>query len=168
MYLKKYRPVLATLVALLFYTITDILVWQRIFEANQMIEYADVYHTGWFVSLAGYATMGILLMWGNWKDCLYFGISLFVTAFSGLEDILYYLLDGKPIPDALPWLADNPMIYHSSRTGLITSVLFWLILLAVLYFMLYEWKNRLPGLKRSLSQDVEARSTNKVTPEKAA
>jgi hypothetical protein len=140
MYLKKYRPVLATMIALLFYTCTDILVWQRIFEANQMVEYADVYHTGWFISLAGYAAMGVVLMWGNWKDCLYFLVSLFVTAFSGLEDILYYLLDGKPIPDALPWLANNPMIYHSSRTGLIMSVLSWLILLVILYFMLYQWK----------------------------
>ena len=91
MYLKKYRPVLATIIAILFYTITDILVWQRIFEANQMIEYADVYHTGWFITLAGYATMGVLLMWNDWKDCLYFSISLFVTAFSGLEDILYFV-----------------------------------------------------------------------------
>ena len=145
MYLKKYRPVLATIIALLFYTGTDILVWQRIFEANQMIEYADVYHTGWFISLAGYAVMGLLLMWDSWKDCLYFIISLFVTAFSGLEDMLYYLLDGKPIPDALPWLDNNPMIHHSSRFGLISSVIFWLLILVALYFVLYKWKNRRLG-----------------------
>jgi len=145
MYLKKYRPVLATIIALLFYTGTDILVWQRIFEANQMIEYADVYHTGWFISLAGYAVMGLLLMWDSWKDCLYFIISLFVTAFSGLEDMLYYLLDGKPIPDALPWLDNNPMIHHSSRFGLISSVIFWLLILVALYFLLYKWKNRRLG-----------------------
>jgi hypothetical protein len=168
MFLKKFRPVLATIIALLFYTFTDILVWQRIFEANQMIKYADVYHTGWFISLAGYATMGLLLMWGNWKDCLYFLISLFVTAFSGLEDILYYLLDGKPVPDTLPWLANNPMIYHSSRMGLISSVIFWLALLVVLYFMLYEWNDWRLGLKRSHSQKIESRSTNEVTPEQVA
>jgi len=77
-------------------------------------------------------------------------------------------LDGKPIPDALPWLASNPMIYHSSRTGLITSVLFWLVLLAVFYFMLYEWKNRRLGLKHSHSQNVESRTVNKFTPDKTA
>lgn len=146
MYLKKYRPVLATVIAILFYTGTDILVWQRIFESNQMAEYANTYHTGWFLSLAGYATIGVLLMWGDWKDCLYFLISLFVSAFSGLEDMLYYILDGKPIPDALPWLANNPMIHHSSRGGLISSVIFWLIILVILYFMLYEWKSRRLGL----------------------
>jgi hypothetical protein len=77
-------------------------------------------------------------------------------------------LDGKPIPDALPWLADNPMIYHSSRLGLITSVLFWLVLLAVFYFMLYEWKNRQLGLKQAQSQKVESRTVNKFTPDKTA
>ena len=61
MYLKKYRPVEATIIALLFYTITDILVWQRIFEANQMIEYADVYHTGWFISLVESNLKGSLI-----------------------------------------------------------------------------------------------------------
>ena len=74
--MRKYRPVVATLIALLFYTLTDILVWQRIFEAHNMVEFAGTYHAGWFVSLAGYASMGVLLMWGRWKDCLYFVISL--------------------------------------------------------------------------------------------
>jgi hypothetical protein len=138
--MKKYRSILVTLIALLFYTITDILVWQRIFETNQMVEYADAYHAGWFVSLAGYATIGLLLMWGAWKDCLFFLTSLFVGAFSGLEDMLYYILDRKPIPDALPWLANNPMIYHSSRTGLISSVMLWIAVLTVLYLFLYRWK----------------------------
>src|SRR5215510_13734023 len=99
MSIKKYRPVLATVIALLFYTGTDILVWQRIFEANQMVKYASTYHTGWFMSLAGYAAVGLLLLWDNWKDCLYFLVSLSVAAFSGMEDMLYYLLDRKPIPD---------------------------------------------------------------------
>lgn len=138
--MKKLRPVFAAVTAILFYTITDILIWQRIFENNQMIQFADVYHTGWFTSLAGYGILGIILLWGAWKDCAYFLIALFVGAFSGLEDILYYLLDGKPIPEALPWLTNNPMIYHSSRFGLIFSVLFWIVFLAVVYFFFYEWK----------------------------
>lgn len=135
--MKKYRPILAPLIALLFYAVTDILVWQRIFETNQMIQYADVYHTGWFVSLSGYAMVGIVLMWGAWKDLLYFLTSLFVGAFSGLEDLLYYVLDGKPLPHAFPWLDANPMIFHVSRTGVIFSVILWMVFLATLYFILY-------------------------------
>jgi hypothetical protein len=139
--MKKYRPVITALTALLFYTIADILVWQRIFEANNMVEHADTYHMGWFVSLAGYATIGILLMWGEWKDCLFFLTSLFVGAFSGLEDVLYYLLDRKPMPESLPWLDGNPMIYHVSREGVLLSVLFWITSLILLYIWLYLRRN---------------------------
>ena len=149
--MKKFRPILATVTALLFYTITDILVWQRIFETNNMSEYANTYHTGWFLSLAGYAIMGIVLMWGEWRDCVFFMISLFVGAFSGLEDVLYYVLDWKPVPDSLPWLGNNPMIYQISRTGVLLSVFFWLTALAVLYFTLYWWSGR-----RQQTQQINA------------
>ena len=142
--MTKYRPILATLIALLFYTLTDILVWQRIFEAHNMVEFAGTYHAGWFVTLAGYASMGVLLMWGKWKDCLYFVVSLVVTAFSGLEDILYYILDRKPMPASLPWLETNPLILGSTRLQVIGSVLFWLAALVVLYLALYHWKKRQP------------------------
>ncbi len=57
--MKKYRPIIAAALALTFYTFADILIWQRIFETNQMVQYADIYHTGWFVSLAGYAILGL-------------------------------------------------------------------------------------------------------------
>ena len=140
--MKKYRPLLAAALALIFYTFADILIWQRIFETNQMVQYADIYHTGWFVSLAGYAILGVVFMWGAWKDCGYYLISLFVGAFSGLEDILYYLLDGKPMPEHLPWLEENPMILHVSREGVIGSVSLWLLVLLVLYIVLYQWRSK--------------------------
>jgi hypothetical protein len=94
------------------------------------------------VTLAGYAVMGTILLWGSWKDCLYFVTSLFVAAFSGLEDVLYYALDRKPMPEALPWLDGNPMIYISTREGVIFSVFFWLSVLVILYFFLYLWRTR--------------------------
>jgi hypothetical protein len=140
--MKKYRPIIAAALALSFYTFADILIWQRIFETNQMVQYANIYHTGWFVSLAGYAILGLILMWGDWKDCLYFLISLFVGAFSGLEDVLYYLLDGKSMPDMLPWLEGNPMIFHVSRVGVISSVSLWLLALVILYLVLYQWRRK--------------------------
>jgi hypothetical protein len=134
---KNYRPPIAALIALLFYTVTDILIWQRIFETNQMIEYASTYHKGWLVSLAGYALIGTMLMWGVWKDCIYFLVSLLVSAFSGLEDVLYYVLDRKPMPHELPWLDNNPLIFDISRGGVIGSAAFWIASLAVLYAFLY-------------------------------
>jgi len=138
--MKKYRSIITASIALLFYTVTDILIWQRIFEANEMTYYADTYHAGWFVTLAGYALMGLVFMWGAWKDCLFFLITLFIGAFSGLEDILYYVLDGKPMPEMLPWLSNNPLIYGHSRASLIGSVLFWIVALAVLYIVFYTNK----------------------------
>lgn len=140
--MKKYRPILAAIAAILFYTISDILIWQRIFESNQMTEYAQTYHTCWFISLLGYATIGLLLMWGSWKDCAYYLVALFIGAFSGLEDVLYYVLDRKPMPASLPWLADNPLIYHTSRIGVLLSVFFWLAALGILYIALSGWTDR--------------------------
>lgn len=152
--MNKVRPILAVTLALLFYTVTDILVWQRIFEHNRLVEYADMYHTGWFVSLAGYATIGLILLWGRWKDCVYYLVSLGIGAFSGLEDVLYYVLDGKPLPASLPWLDSNPMIASVSRSGLLASVTFWLLLLILFYIALYwlKRKPRTPSLPRLSEQ----------------
>ena len=140
--MKKFRPIFAALIAIIFYSATDILVWQRVFETNELVKYANTYHTGWFVSLAGYATIGIILMWDAWKECIYFLLALFIGAFSGLEDVLYYVLDKRPMPESLPWLKDNPMIYTSSRSGVISSVVFWLGALVILYIMLFIWQKR--------------------------
>jgi hypothetical protein len=114
--IRNFRPLLAALIALIFYTVTDILVWQRVFEANQLVKYADTYHVGWFVSLAGYAAVGVVIMADRWKDCVFFLVALSVGAFSGLEDVLYYLLDRKPMPAALPWLGSNPLIFWACCT----------------------------------------------------
>ena len=156
--MRKLRPILAVLLALLFYTITDILVWQRIFEYHRLVEYADMYHTGWFVSLAGYATIGVVLLWGQWKDCLYYLVALAVGAFSGLEDVLYYVLDGRPMPESLPWLGSNPMIGSVSRSGVLGSVFFWLLVLVLLYVGLYwlERKPRFPATPEVAQPGTEA------------
>lgn len=143
--MKRHRPIITAIIALLFYTVTDILIWQRIFEANQMTHYADTYHTGWFVTLAGYALMGLVFMWGSWKECLYFLAALFIGAFSGLEDVLYYVLDGKHMPLYLPWLDRNPLIFDTTRIGVLISVSFWLASLVILYVFLFVWrKEQLP------------------------
>lgn len=146
----RLRALIAAVAGLLFYSVTDILVWQRIFEANQMVGYANSYHIGWLVSLLGYAAIGVIVMSDHWKDCLYFLTALFIGAFCGLEDILYYVLDGKPIPASLPWLHSNPLIYQSTRLGLISSVLFWLTALGVLFLALHLLR-RWPGGKTSMA-----------------
>jgi hypothetical protein len=142
--MKRHRPIITAVIALLFYTVTDILVWQRIFEANQMTHYANTYHTGWFVTLAGYALMGLVFMWGSWKECIYFLAALFIGAFSGLEDVLYYVLDGKHMPLYLPWLDRNPLIFDITREGVLISVSFWLVALVILYVVLFDGRKERP------------------------
>lgn len=136
----RFRAPFAALIALLFYTMTDILVWQRIFESNQLIEFADTYHIGWLASLAGYAIVGVVVMSDRWKDCLFYLAALVIGAYSGLEDVLYYVLDGKAMPESLPWLSRNPLILGISRTSVIASAAFWLTALAILYLTLLVWR----------------------------
>lgn len=142
--MKRHRPIVTAAIAILFYTVTDILVWQRIFEANQMTHYANTYHTGWFVTLAGYALMGLIFMWGSWKECMYFLAALFIGAFSGLEDVLYYVLDGKHMPLYLPWLDRNPLIFDTTREGVLISMSFWLVALVILYVVLFVSRKEQP------------------------
>lgn len=155
--MAKIRPILAVTLALFFYTVTDILVWQRIFEHYRLVEYADMYHTGWFVSLAGYATIGLILLWGRWKDCIYYLVSLAIGAFSGLEDVLYYVLDGRAMPASLPWLSSNPMIGSVTRNGVLTSVFFWLTIMLLLYVALYwiEGKPRHPAQRDAAEKTAD-------------
>jgi hypothetical protein len=53
-------------------------------------------------------------------------------------------MDGKPMPDMLPWLDRNPMILHVSREGVIGSVSLWMAVLVILYLALYQWKRKAP------------------------
>lgn len=151
--MKKHRPIITAAIAILFYTVTDILIWQRIFEANEMTYYADTYHTGWFVTLAGYALMGLVFMWGSWKECVYFLAALFIGAFSGLEDVLYYVLDGKHMPLYLPWLERNPLVFDTTRVGVLISVAIWMVTLVILYVVLFVWrKERVLPVEETISE----------------
>ena len=158
--MKKLRPLIAALMAHGFYTITDILVWQRIFESNQLVMFANTYHAGWFVSLAGYAMVGVVVMSDKLKDCLFFLVALFIGAYSGLEDILYYVLDRKPVPESLPWLEHNPLIRGTGRADLILSVVFWLAVLIALYAVLYLGR----GHARRVEPDVNQMSSAEADP----
>ena len=53
------------------------------------------------------------------------------------HDYLYYVLDRKPMPESLPWLANNPLIHGIRRDEVIASVVFWLAVLVILYAVLY-------------------------------
>jgi hypothetical protein len=105
--MKKFWVALA--VALFFYARMDILIWQRIFETHSLYDLGiGVYHWGWIQSLFGFMILGVLVCYPNLRQMFTFPLSLAILAFSGLEDILYYWLDGKALPTVLPWLDSNP------------------------------------------------------------
>jgi hypothetical protein len=126
--MKRFWVALA--VAIFFYTKIDILIWQRIFEEHKLIDLGiGAYHWGWLQSLFGFMTLGILVCYPNRRRMATFPISLALLAFSGLEDILYYWLDGKRIPAELPWLNSNPLILKPvTANHLLLSAVFWLLL----------------------------------------
>jgi hypothetical protein len=120
---------IALAVAIFFYTKMDILIWQRIFEEHKLIGLGiGTYHWGWLQSLFGFMMLGILVCYPDRRRMITFPLSLSILAFSGLEDILYYWLDGKKIPAELPWLSSNPLILKPVTVDhLLISAVFWLL-----------------------------------------
>jgi hypothetical protein len=133
--MKRYWIALA--VAIFFYARTDILIWQRIFETHQLIEIGNgVYHWGWLQSLFGFMVLGALGCYPNIRRMILFPISLGLLAYSGIEDILYYWLDGKPVPSLLPWLNQNPLLLKPVTSGtLFISAVFWIVVVIGLYIL---------------------------------
>jgi len=131
--MKRYWFALA--VAMFFYAKTDILIWQRIFETHQLIEIGNgVYHWGWIQTLFGFMVLGALACYPNIWRMILFPISLAVLAFSGVEDILYYWLDGKAVPPLLPWLNQNPiMLKPVTSTTLFITAAFWIVVVILMY-----------------------------------
>ena len=102
------------LIGLTSHTVTESLVWRRVFETNQSAPYAGAYHLGWFASLAGHAAIGVEIMAGRWKDCRFFVSALSGGAFHGREDAFYYPLDRRPMPSTLQWLDATPLVFDIS------------------------------------------------------
>jgi len=126
------RVIVALAAGLGFYTLTDVLIWQRIFEANSLYQYADQYHLGYLASLTGMVAVGMAMLYDLRWWALWFGAAFYLLAFSGLEDVLYYWLQLKAIPSEMPWLDSNPLILHpAGGWALVASVGFWLIVVAL-------------------------------------
>jgi len=108
---------LCVLAGMVLFSIQDILLWQRIFEANEMWEFVGTYHEGWFIMLWALIAMGFL--WTRcWRTGLLHATMMVTLAFGGLPDVLYYWLRALPIPARLPWLDAHPLILFSPVTSI--------------------------------------------------
>lgn len=99
-------------ISFLFITGIDINIWQRIFEANEMWQFAatlgnikpGTYHYGLSVAILGIWAVGITALYNNWKQISIYTLGMLVGLSTGWIDVLYYWLDGRAIPAELPWL----------------------------------------------------------------
>src|SRR2546430_16144720 len=98
------RVLSALLIALGFYALSDILLWQRIFEAHQLSMFDSQYQTGHVAILVGMMGVGAVLLLDAGVWALWYEGALYTIAFGGGADVLYYWLDGRQIPAVLPWL----------------------------------------------------------------
>jgi len=129
-----FRFFVALAIALFFFAKVDILIWQRIFETNELWELGiGTYHYGWTYALFGFMALGAVFFFPHIRRMLTFLMALPLLAFSGIEDILYYWLDGRSIPDFLPWLSANPLLIQPvTRANLLLSAGVWLLLVVLL------------------------------------
>lgn len=105
-----------------FYALSDILLWQRIFDANRLWMFDDQYQTGHVVMLVALMAVGGLLLVDSGLWALWYLGALYTTAFGGVADVLYYWLDGRSIPKVLPWLDRSRLIFIRPLDGDVTSV----------------------------------------------
>jgi len=107
-------------VALLTYAGSDALIWGHIFEAHSMWWADPQYQAGhkailWgLLALGAVALAGCGLRWSAW-----YAVTFYALSQGGGADLLYYWLDGRAVPAALPWL-DAPghwLIAHPATPG---------------------------------------------------
>jgi len=131
------KAILAAWAGVVFYTLVDIGIWDRLFETDRLWGHhlwaAPIYHRGWSFMLWGLMVVGGVLLWGRWKEITVYVLTLLIFTGNGVEDILYYLLDGEGVPARLAWLDGKPLIFFQPVTAgaLWLNALVWLILYAV-------------------------------------
>ncbi|MFI5283544.1 MAG: hypothetical protein ACHQ0J_10530 [Candidatus Dormibacterales bacterium] len=143
------RVVVALAVGLLFYALSDILLWQRIFESNghEFYRFDAQYQTGRQAVLLGMIGLGVVLLWDAGAWALWYAAAFYALAFSGLEDVLYYWLDGRSLPAVLPWLEDNRLVLFHPVTSwsLLASSALWIALWAGSLTVGMKWRDRAPS-----------------------
>jgi hypothetical protein len=161
----KRRVLIALTGALVFYALSDILLWQRIFETHRLYQFNDQYQTGHVAALVALIGVGMVLLIDAKLWALWYGLALYTLGYGGVADVLYYLLDWKPIPATLPWLDQNALILFKPVTQLALwlSTIVWLTFwTATLLFLPAAW-SRLLDWTRFWRAETRARSREGLT-----
>ena len=132
---------------LIFYAITiaDIIIVEEIFRPTGVWEYIGYYHFAMFQILAPIIMIAGFILTLDWRFPAY----LFILLIFGLEDTFYYLLQGKEIPEQLPWLWGSP-----TRIELLLRNVIGVSLILLLEFLDYRfsfWENFKIKIKKMFS-----------------
>lgn len=124
---ERSKVVVALAAGLFFYALSDILLWQRIFEAHDLFQFDQQYQSGHVSTLVAMIAIGIVLLYDARLWALWYAAAFYSLSYSGLEDALYYWLAGRPIPATLPWLDPNRLILFKPVTSgaLLASTAVW-------------------------------------------
>lgn len=123
------KVVVALAAGLFFYALSDVLLWQRIFEAHDLFQFDALYQSGHVATLVALIGVGVVLLWDARLWALWWAAAFYTLAFGGLCDVLYYWIDWHSVPASTPWLNDNPLILFKPAGGgsLIASALVWFL-----------------------------------------
>ncbi len=119
----RVRIAVALAVGLYFYALSDVLLWQRIFEQHDLFQFDRQYQSGHVATLVGLIAVGMILLIDVGWWALWYGAAFYTLTFSGLEDILYYWLDGRQLPARMPWLDHGQLFLFQPETVTSTSLL---------------------------------------------
>lgn len=128
------KAIVAAAIALTFYTVVDIMIWGQLFETKLLWHYHDiaapVYHGGWAWMLIGEMVLGSFLLLPDKRAAIAYVTTLYLFAVNGMEDVMYYVFWNHRIPDLLPWLDNNPLIFFKpvTRETLVLNVVLWFVL----------------------------------------
>ena len=126
--------------------VVDNVFWKHIFEANQLWQYDDIYHRGYWLVVGALLLFGAAQLWSDdkkyWLDALSFVVLTWVFVAGGAVDVMYYWLDGQAVPATLPWL-DKPghgvFLFHPVTAGniWISPLLYFVVITPVFWVCAY-------------------------------
>lgn len=135
----KNRTLVLFVVSFVMYTWVDVLLWQRIFESHELWEFIPQYKRGWFMVLALVMATGAVAL-GDVKNSIWFVCAMWLSAWTGLEDVLYYVFDGRSLPEYYHWLEGSRLFLGYDKHSVLATAFLWQIIILSSFFWLKKWQ----------------------------
>lgn len=98
----------------------------EVYQAMETL-YMQLFH-GFVFSLIIFTTLTVYYYRKNIRDTLAYLVFSFAVIYSGLWDVLYYVFQGKPVPETLAHLNDTPVSTMAQifNNGVVSSEMLYL------------------------------------------